>query len=174
MAVAASRPGRVAALVLVDPPTSSWEMPWTLHLLRAPVVGELAGELACRPLFDLGFSHVLFASGGRVSEETVDVYWRPITVTGTRRAALAAARSNPAGLERIEAGVRVPTLVLWGRDDRLIPASAGLGLSERIPGAKLVVLPDAGHIPQEEQPEAFSREVAGFLDEALGPAGGAR
>ncbi len=168
VAVAAARPERVAALVLVDPPSSSWEIPWHLRLLRAPVVGELAGELACRPLFAWGLRHVLFARGDRATEETVDVYWRPITVTGTRRAALAAARSTPAGFDKLEAAVRAPTLVLWGREDRLIPARTGLQLSGRIPGAKLVVLPDVGHVPQEEAPEAFVREVAGFLDASLG------
>ncbi|MGH9366200.1 MAG: alpha/beta fold hydrolase, partial [Thermoanaerobaculia bacterium] len=151
-------------------PSSAWEIPRRLRLLRAPVVGELAGEVACRPIFAWGLRHVLFSRGDRVTEETVDVCWRPITVPGTRRAALAAARSNPAGFERLETAVRAPTLVLWGREDRLIPASAGLRLSERIPGAKLVVLPDAGHVPQEEAPEAFSREVAAFL-ESVAPVG---
>jgi pimeloyl-ACP methyl ester carboxylesterase len=164
VAVAAARPSRVAALVLVDTPSSSWEIPWHQRLLRAPVVGELAGEVACRPLFAWGLRHVLFARGNRVAEETVDLYWRPVTVPGTRRAALAAARSTIAGFDRLEAAVRAPTLVLWGREDRLIAAETGLRLSERIPGARLVVLPDAGHMPQEEAPEAFSREVAGFLD----------
>ena len=171
--VAAARPGRVAALVLVDPPSSSWEIPWHLRLLRAPVVGELAGELACRPLFAWGLRHVLFARGDRLAEETVDGYWWPITVPGTRRAALAAARSTIAGFDKLEAAVRAPTLILWGREDRLIPARTGLFPSERIPGARLVVLPDAGHMPQEEAPEAFSREVTGFLDGAVGPVAGA-
>ena len=174
MAVAAARPARIAALVLVDTRSSSWEMPWTLRLLRAPLMGEVAGELACRPLFAWGLRHVLFARGERVTEEAVDAYWRPITVPGTRRAGLAAMRSSQAGLERLEAAIRAPTLILWGREDRLIPARAGLLLSDRIPGAKLVVLPGAGHMPQDEAPEAFSREVAAFLDGALGPAGAVR
>lgn len=174
LAAAAARPERVAALVLVNPPSSAWEMPRTLRLLRAPVVGELAGELACRPLFAWGLRHVLFARGDRATEETVDIYWRPITVPGTRRAALAAARSTSAGLERIEGAVRAPTLIVWGREDQLIPPQTGLRLSERIPGAKLVVLPDAGHVPQEEAPEAFAREIASFLDGVIGPAGAAQ
>jgi pimeloyl-ACP methyl ester carboxylesterase len=174
LAAAAARPERIAALVLVDSPSSGWEMPWTLRLLRAPVAGELAGELACRPLFAWGLRHELFSRSDRVTEETVDIYWRPITVPGTRRAALAAGRSTAVGFERIEGAVRAPTLLVWGREDRLIPPPTGLRLSERIAGAKLVVLPDAGHVPQEEAPEAFAREVAGFLEGAIGPAGAAR
>ena len=171
IAVAAARPDRVAALVLVDAPSSGWAMPWTLRWLRAPVLGEVAGELACRPLFTLGLRQALFARAERADAATVEEYWLPVTVPGTRRAALAAARSSAAGFERLEAAVQAPTLIVWGREDRLIPASVGLELSQRIRGAKLVVLPDAGHIPQEEQPEAFAREVSGFLEGALAPKG---
>jgi len=174
MTAAAARPDRVFALVLVGPPSTSWQMPWPLRLLRVPLAGEIGMELACRPLFAFGLRHALFARGDRVTEETVDAYWRPLTVPGSRRAALKAARSSLAGAERIEAAVRLPTLVLCGRADRLVPPAAGLKLSERIPGAKLAVLPEAGHVPQEEVPEAFSREVAAFLDQTLGPAGASR
>jgi pimeloyl-ACP methyl ester carboxylesterase len=174
LAAAAARPDRVAALVLVDSPSSFWKMPWSLRLLKAPIIGELAGQLACRPFFAWGLRHVLFARGDRPSEETVDAYWRPITVPGTRRAALAAARSSSDELVKIESIVRVPTLVLWGRDDRLIPEATGRSLSERIPGSRFLMLPDAGHVPQEEQPETFSRDVTAFLDGAIGPAGAPR
>ena len=44
-----------------------------------------------------------------------------------------------------------------------MPASDGARLAERIPGSRLVVLPDAGHLPQREQPAAFARAVAPFL-----------
>jgi pimeloyl-ACP methyl ester carboxylesterase len=64
--------------------------------------------------------------------------------------------------------VRVPTLVLWGKDDKILPAEEGLRLSSAIAGARLTVLPDTGHLPQEETPESFSRAVAEFLRESLG------
>jgi pimeloyl-ACP methyl ester carboxylesterase len=57
----------------------------------------------------------------------------------------------------------VPTLIVWGRRDRLIPAEEGERLRSRIAGSRLVVLPDAGHLPQREEPEALSRAIAGFL-----------
>jgi len=63
----------------------------------------------------------------------------------------------------LEDQIRVPTLIVWGRKDRLIPVEESERLASRIPGSRLVVLPDAGHLPQREQPEAFSLAVAEFL-----------
>jgi len=96
----------------------------------------------------------------------VDDDWWSVRVPGTRRAALAAVRSSSRGYEGLLARIRVPTLVLWGKEDRILPPQEGLRLATEIPGAHLVVLPDTGHIPHEETPEQFSSAVRQFLDEA--------
>jgi len=57
----------------------------------------------------------------------------------------------------------VPTLVLTGADDRIVPTQATIDLSKRIPGSSLVVLPDCGHVPQEECPGPFIDAVQAFL-----------
>ena len=59
--------------------------------------------------------------------------------------------------------VRTPTLVLGGADDRLAPPKFQQFLADGIPGARLVVLPGAGHYPHAEQPAAFNRAVDEFL-----------
>ncbi|MDP8988134.1 MAG: alpha/beta hydrolase [Actinomycetota bacterium] len=68
------------------------------------------------------------------------------------------------------ASLSVPTLVLVGEHD-----AAFLGASRRmsatIPGARLVVVPGAGHSPQHEAPQAWRDAVLSFLDEAVGEAG---
>lgn len=62
--------------------------------------------------------------------------------------------------------VTCPTLVLTGDSDRLVPPSNSEVLASRIPGARLVQLPDVGHRLFWEQPAACAREVTGFLEEA--------
>lgn len=59
--------------------------------------------------------------------------------------------------------IRVPTLLLYGADDTLTPPALGQGMAEKIPGAKMVVIPDAGHLPNIEQPKAFNSPVLEFL-----------
>jgi pimeloyl-ACP methyl ester carboxylesterase len=163
--VAAARPSRVAALVLVGSASPVSSIPWNFRLLRVPVVGEIEMELLIRPVMELALRRRLFARGERVTKEEIDEDWRSVRVPGTRRAALAAVRSSSRGYEDYLGRLRVPTLVLWGKEDRILPPENGLRLATEIPGARLLVLPDTGHIPQEETPEEFSRAVARFLDE---------
>ncbi|GMV48772.1 MAG: 2-hydroxy-6-oxononadienedioate/2-hydroxy-6-oxononatrienedioate hydrolase [Nitrospirae bacterium] len=59
--------------------------------------------------------------------------------------------------------IRQPTLVLWGEQDRLFPPQVGRDLQAAIPNARFVLIPNAGHIPQWEQPQAVNREITEFL-----------
>ena len=70
------------------------------------------------------------------------------------------ARSIPG--DRLEA-LALPTLVLWGRRDRLIPPEHGSQIAKHIPGARHVVITGAGHMPFYEKPAEFNRHVLDFL-----------
>jgi pimeloyl-ACP methyl ester carboxylesterase len=63
--------------------------------------------------------------------------------------------------------VTQPVLVVWGRQDRLVPLARSNRLLRRLPQARLHVLEQCGHLPMLEQPGAFNRAVDGFLREAL-------
>ena len=60
-------------------------------------------------------------------------------------------------------GITIPTLVVWGEHDGLIPLAAGRRYAEGIPGATLAVIPGAGHVTMVEAPEAFMAVVKPFL-----------
>lgn len=66
-------------------------------------------------------------------------------------------------IEPLYGRVAAPTLVVWGEDDRWIPAQRGRELARRIPGARLEVLPAAGHLVQEDQPEELARLLGRHL-----------
>ncbi len=59
--------------------------------------------------------------------------------------------------------IRVPTLVIGGREDRLVPPESTRRLAREVPGAQLTLIPDAGHLTPLEQPVATSRVIAEFL-----------
>jgi 3-oxoadipate enol-lactonase len=61
------------------------------------------------------------------------------------------------------ANIKVPTLVVVGADDRLTPPDVARELASEIRGAELAVIPDAGHLANIEQPEAFNAAVLQFL-----------
>jgi pimeloyl-ACP methyl ester carboxylesterase len=57
----------------------------------------------------------------------------------------------------------LPILVITGDDDRIVPTAETVRLAGRLPNAKLVIIPNAGHVPHEEQPSAFMLAVDDFL-----------
>jgi 3-oxoadipate enol-lactonase len=59
--------------------------------------------------------------------------------------------------------ISVPTLLVFGEDDRLTPPAIGRAMQAKIPGAQLVIIPTAGHLSNIEQPEAFNQAVLDFL-----------
>ncbi|MBI3076245.1 MAG: alpha/beta fold hydrolase [Deltaproteobacteria bacterium] len=59
--------------------------------------------------------------------------------------------------------IRVPTLILWGRHDHLIPSAVGQAYEQAIPGARLVFIEEAGHSPLREAPEACAKAIIPFL-----------
>jgi pimeloyl-ACP methyl ester carboxylesterase len=59
--------------------------------------------------------------------------------------------------------IRQPTLILWGEQDRLFPPQVGRDLQAAIPQSRLIVLAEAGHIPQWEKPQAVNRYLLDFL-----------
>lgn len=61
------------------------------------------------------------------------------------------------------ASIHALTLIMWGRNDELISVSRGEKLRDNIPGAKLVVFEQCGHLPQIEKPAEFNRALLEFL-----------
>ena len=163
MLIAAEHPERITHLVLAAPATADARIRWPVGILRTRRLGEAALAAARRPFVAYGLRHWLFADPARVTDHVIDDAWIPLTVPGTNRAALAAIRSHRTRFRGLEDRIRARSLVVWGAEDRLLPVSDGSRLAERISGSRLVVLPNAGHLAQREQPAAFARAVAPFL-----------
>jgi pimeloyl-ACP methyl ester carboxylesterase len=68
------------------------------------------------------------------------------------------------------ARIDIPTLVLWGDDDRVVTPAYGRTYAESIPGARFETIPAAGHYPYLEQPERFVAAIVAFLREVGPPA----
>jgi 3-oxoadipate enol-lactonase len=90
--------------------------------------------------------------------------FRRIALEASHAAAVEASRSNAENntLDRL-GEIKVPTLIVQGRHDKARTPEHGAIMRERIPGAKLAVIEDAGHTPQLEQPHAFHEVAVRFL-----------
>ena len=168
--IAATAPQRVAALVLVDAGGYSVQdaalrgsMPLGWQIARLPVLGHITEYLLPRQVIVQGL-HAVYGDPSRITEALVDRYFE-LTLRAGNRAALVQRLqqwSPSDGVDHVR-GVTTPTLVLWGGRDVLIPPSHGQRLVADIPGARLQVFDDLGHLPQEEDPVRTVAAVRGFL-----------
>lgn len=97
----------------------------------------------------------------------------PRIVFDSLRAGLPNVWRSAAGLLGDDVGtaldvVRVPTLLIWGESDHLVPLSLGQAMSERL-GAPLKVIAGAGHVMMVDKPAAFNKLVSDFLAETMPP-----
>ncbi len=67
--------------------------------------------------------------------------------------------------DRLYLAAEMPTLIVWGERDPVIPYRHGLRASEAMPGSHLELFPDAGHFPHRDNPRRFARVLLEFLEE---------
>jgi pimeloyl-ACP methyl ester carboxylesterase len=70
--------------------------------------------------------------------------------------------------------IRIPTMVLWGANDRIVREDYGRAYCAAIPGARFERIENAGHFPHIEQPEVFAKRIFAFAAEPAGAGGHAR
>jgi pimeloyl-ACP methyl ester carboxylesterase len=68
------------------------------------------------------------------------------------------------------AGIRVPTLIMQGEQDKLVPVGDARKYAAAIPGAELLTWADEGHLPMQEHPDRSAQALAAFLERVYAPA----
>lgn len=163
--VAHAHPQRVAQLVLVDAAGYVFEpksVPIGFQIARSPLLQPLMRNTLPRGLVERSVRNV-YGDATRVTPELVDLYYDMTQRAGNRRAlGLRMQQLVPQAPERI-ATLKVPTLILWGGQDRLIPPENAQRFAKDIAGSKLVVFDALGHVPHEEDPAATVAPVKAFL-----------
>ena len=167
-------PERVDKLVLVNPASHLGQLPWPLLKSQigalAPVYSALVGPTLLRiPLATIAYRNL------PIDRDYMAGFWAPFTEKGSMRSLVATARSLPRGIDALDqrlSAVTHPTLVVWGERDGLLPAATAHRLVRRIPGSRLVLIPEAGHCPHEESPERFNRLVLDFVGQPREPRAG--
>jgi pimeloyl-ACP methyl ester carboxylesterase len=107
----------------------------------------------------------LFRSGSPIRRDALGVIARDLFQTGPRNIVAMALDITRDDVSALLPTITVPTLVIWGSNDHLVPVRLGEKLVELIPGAHLIVLPGAGHNVMIDAPDAFNRAVLSFLAE---------
>lgn len=165
---ALAHPEHVSALVLVDAAgaprkAESGRGNIGFTLAAMPGVGWLARTITPRSLVERSLSQTV-SNQAVVTPQAIDRYWELLRYPGNRAATAERFRTprspfTPDELARITA----PTLVLWGAEDKLTPATGATFFGQGIKGARVKVYPGIGHLPHEEAAAQTADEVRAFL-----------
>jgi len=157
---------RVEKLVLIGTVNNNQPLRYKLmRVFSSPVLGDVVSPLliGSRRLLRKRMKRVYDRHSWVLDERRVDARHFPLRASGTQRAIIRTVRGWDA--ERISRDahlIQQPTLLMWGENDREIPLADGERLHQEIPGSRLVVFLNCGHLPHEEYPEAFTRVLTDF------------
>ncbi len=156
------RPELVAGLVLADTYAG-----WAGSLSAESCADRLAScirqsELPPQEVADAWMPGLFSESAPAAVADELGAIIRDFRPAGFRRDAHAAAAADHRDLlPRIE----VPTLLVWGEHDARSPVAIAERMRDAIPGARLIVIPECGHVSNLEQPQRFNDELRAFCRE---------
>ncbi|GAB5347937.1 alpha/beta fold hydrolase [Alteriqipengyuania sp. 357] len=133
-------------------------------IARTPVLNRIVNYITPRSLVEQSLRGSV-SNQAIVTDAAVDRYWELLRFPGNRNATRIrfSGERHSFSAEQVEA-IAVPTLILWGEEDRLIPVEAGLWYDTHLPDSRLVVYSGIGHLPHEEA----ARRSAAYVRQWLG------
>ncbi len=163
---ALAKPARVERLVLVDSsgyPLAPKSIPMGFLMARMPLLNQITLLAMPRGLVEDSVRSV-YGDPARVTPTLVDRYFELSLREGNRLALVQRMKQVSADvITKRMAEVKVPTLILWGGRDRLIPVAAVQRFSADIVGSRHVIFDDLGHVPHEEDPVRTLAAAMSFL-----------
>jgi pimeloyl-ACP methyl ester carboxylesterase len=162
-----SVPARVDRLVLIDAAVYPQPLPFYISLLRVPVLKKVIPHLISA---DARVRLVLangFYDNAKVTPDRVRRHGQFLDLPGSLHALIETAHQIiPDDIQSFLGKlkeVNIPTLIIWGEQDRIISPGKAQRLQRDIHDARLVIIPKCGHLPQEEAPTATAEAIRAFL-----------
>ncbi len=162
-------PEKVQKLILFAPAVGLAGAPgsgisWIFEIPQIDHLGPLLVSTIATSGLDLLYES--YVDDSKITDAVLAGYTAPLKVAGWEKAFWLfnkAPRSNGVG-ERISE-ISMPTLVITGDADTVVPTADSEAVAQKIAGAKLVIIAGTGHLPNEEKPEEFATEVIKFIEE---------
>jgi pimeloyl-ACP methyl ester carboxylesterase len=162
-------PATVEKLILLDAGGYPFKAPLPVVLLTTPIIRNMAYLIT--PSFILKFIVAdsvrdVYGTRSRVTQDTIDRYFDLMMYNGNLKESVTVFLAIQKTLETEPAGVntiKVPTLIMWGKEDRWIPLHVMERFKKDIPHARVILYEGAGHIPMEEIPEVTAKDADAFL-----------
>lgn len=164
--IALDHPDLVGKLIMVGAVNNNKPTRYLLmRLFGSPIIGDILSPLlvGSRRLLRMRMKRVYDRHSWTLDERRVDARHLPLRTRGAHRAIIRTVRRWDAERVSREAHLLTqPTLLMWGDTDREVPLADGKRLHVAIPGSRLIVFHECGHLPHEEYPQAFVKVVLEF------------
>jgi pimeloyl-ACP methyl ester carboxylesterase len=170
---ALAHPDKVDALILVDaagaPVAESTALPIGVRVAQTPFVRQLAEFVTPRSLVERTLREGL-SNQSVIDDGMIDRYWELLLYPGNRRATmLRNSRKKDVADRATLSRLHMPVLILWGKEDRLVPVAAARWFVKAMPQAQQIVYPGIGHVPMEEAADRSANDVDTFLSRLAHP-----
>lgn len=166
-------PGTVESLILLAPYGLDGEGGDIVEFLsNTGSLVDISFNLHSQTLIDVAVRLNVFHDPDRIPEELIDYIAATTFSSDDGVRALANITRNAIARDPIDwllPEISVPTLVMWGRDDRVLDVRHATTFHDLIPGSELVLIEACGHMPHVEQREITAAEIERFLQRTLAP-----
>jgi len=160
----------IGGLVLIDSVAYFKHMPEFIAKLRIPVVSMLELELLSSRKLVRQVMEEAFYDKLKISEEMINEYTQYLNLPGAKTSLIrSAAQFISEEMKHVHekfSQIDIPTLIISGVDDRLIPVQESYYLKRDLQHVELKVIPQCGHSPQEECPGETAKIVLEFLEKS--------
>jgi len=166
--LSASHPNLQSSLVLIDSIAYPQDLPDFVNVLATPILGPLVIYAIPNTTQVKSLLEKVYFNDALIPQSAIDHYAGNLGKPNAKYATLTTARQMlPTDLQQFSdnyANLTIPTLIIWSRDDEIVPLAIGERLHEDLPNSKMVVLNDVGHAIQEEKPSVLLPYLQQFLD----------
>ena len=160
-------PTRLESIVLIDAGSYVDLLPLYLKILSWPVIGFVASYIVPSKLAACSVLRKSYYDKKKITKDQIASYAAPLSLPGARHALWQTGKQIiPPNFPQLAARykeIKLPTQIIWGKNDKVISPEAACRLNRDLPHSELVWIPECGHVPQEEQPEKTIPAVDDFL-----------
>jgi pimeloyl-ACP methyl ester carboxylesterase len=164
-------PETVKGLILLDNASYAQKLPDFVQLLRTPVVNTVGPALIPDRFIVKQMLQKVFTDQTKITEAMIQQYTTYLKSPGAYYALRQTAKQIiPDNVDEIidqTVNLKLPVLILWGDQDRILPLESGQQLHEDIKDSELVIIPGSGHDPHEEKPAETIQAMTDFLDRRI-------